>query len=78
MGIGNTSSHQVLAGILGQVPLEECVGRGAGLGDAQVSKQVRSDVYLGRVFRSINSLMSLRRLKSLLTCGAFYKRPRGT
>ncbi len=40
MGIGNTSSASVLMSILGQVPLEECVGRGAGLDDAGLANKI--------------------------------------
>ena len=39
MGIGNTSSASVLMSILGQIPLEECVGRGAGLDDEGVTRK---------------------------------------
>ncbi len=33
MGIANTSSAAILMSLLGQIPIEDCVGRGAGLDD---------------------------------------------
>ncbi len=41
MGIANTSSAAVLMSLLGQIPLEECVGRGAGLDDAGLSRKTQ-------------------------------------
>lgn len=37
MGIGNTSSAALITSILGQLPLERCVGAGAGLDDPGVA-----------------------------------------
>lgn len=34
MGIGNTSAASLLLARLGDIPLDECIGRGTGLGDA--------------------------------------------
>jgi nicotinate-nucleotide--dimethylbenzimidazole phosphoribosyltransferase len=39
MGIGNTSSAAILTSKLCGVPLEQCVGRGAGLSDAGLEKK---------------------------------------
>ncbi|MBF0289287.1 MAG: nicotinate-nucleotide--dimethylbenzimidazole phosphoribosyltransferase [SAR324 cluster bacterium] len=39
MGIGNTSSASILMSLLCQIPIEECVGRGAGVDDAGLQKK---------------------------------------
>ncbi len=39
MGIGNTSSASILMSLFCQLPLEECVGRGAGVDDAGLEKK---------------------------------------
>ncbi len=39
MGIGNTSSAAALMCILGQFPLEACIGRGTGLDDAGLARK---------------------------------------
>ncbi|MBD3308493.1 nicotinate-nucleotide--dimethylbenzimidazole phosphoribosyltransferase [candidate division KSB3 bacterium] len=41
MGIGNTSSAAVILHLLGNVPLDDCVGRGAGLDDIGLSQKKR-------------------------------------
>lgn len=41
MGIGNTSSAAVLTSVLGQWPLNHCVGRGTGLDDAGHRKKLQ-------------------------------------
>lgn len=40
MGIGNTSSASVLMSRLCDIPIEECVGRGAGLNDEQLKRKI--------------------------------------
>ncbi len=39
MGIGNTSSASILMSLLGEIPIEDCVGRGTGLDDAGLAKK---------------------------------------
>ncbi len=41
MGIGNTSSAAVLTSLLGNLPLEQCVGRGTGLDEAGRQRKLR-------------------------------------
>lgn len=41
MGIGNTSSASVILSLLGNIPIETCVGRGAGLDDPGLANKVR-------------------------------------
>lgn len=41
MGIGNTSSASVILSLLGNIPLDECVGKGAGLDDPGVTGKKR-------------------------------------
>jgi nicotinate-nucleotide--dimethylbenzimidazole phosphoribosyltransferase len=41
MGIGNTSSVTVLLSLLGNFPLDECVGRGAGLDDVGLTNKLQ-------------------------------------
>ena len=41
MGIGNTSSASMLMSALCNIPLEECVGRGTGLDDAQLNHKIK-------------------------------------
>jgi nicotinate-nucleotide--dimethylbenzimidazole phosphoribosyltransferase len=41
MGIGNTSSATVLLSLLGNLPLDECVGRGAGLDDVGLTNKLQ-------------------------------------
>jgi nicotinate-nucleotide--dimethylbenzimidazole phosphoribosyltransferase len=41
MGIANTSSAAMLMSLLGDIPIEECVGRGAGLDDAGLSHKIQ-------------------------------------
>ncbi len=41
MGIGNTSSASVIMSLLGNIPLEQCVGRGTGLDDPGLSAKKR-------------------------------------
>ncbi|MBY0425840.1 MAG: nicotinate-nucleotide--dimethylbenzimidazole phosphoribosyltransferase, partial [Cytophagales bacterium] len=40
MGIGNTSAAAVLMHLISKIPLEDCVGRGTGLNDAQLSHKL--------------------------------------
>ncbi len=40
MGIGNTSSASVLLSVLGDIPIETCVGPGAGLGHSGVTHKI--------------------------------------
>ena len=40
MGIGNTSSASMLMSSLGDIPIEDCVGRGTGLDDKQLNKKI--------------------------------------
>lgn len=40
MGIGNTSSAALVMSCLLKIPVEECVGKGTGLDDAQLEKKV--------------------------------------
>jgi len=40
MGIGNTSSASMLMSSLCNLPIEECVGRGTGLNDTQLSNKI--------------------------------------
>ena len=40
MGIGNTSSASMLMSALCNMPIEDCVGRGTGLDDAQLSRKI--------------------------------------
>ena len=40
MGIGNTSAASLLMSAICQLPIEECVGRGTGLDDDQLSKKI--------------------------------------
>ena len=40
MGIGNTSSASMLMSSLGNIPIEDCVGRGTGLDDKQLNKKI--------------------------------------
>ena len=40
MGIGNTSSAALLLSIFGEIPLEECVGRGTGLDDEGLRNKI--------------------------------------
>jgi len=40
MGIGNTSSASMLMSSLCNLPIEECVGRGTGLNDKQLSNKI--------------------------------------
>ncbi|MDH4127505.1 MAG: nicotinate-nucleotide--dimethylbenzimidazole phosphoribosyltransferase [Spirochaetota bacterium] len=40
MGIGNTSSAAILMSLLCYIPIEQCVGRGTGLNDAELKKKV--------------------------------------
>ncbi|MBC8112009.1 MAG: nicotinate-nucleotide--dimethylbenzimidazole phosphoribosyltransferase, partial [Verrucomicrobia bacterium] len=39
MGIGNTSSATMLMSVLCELPIEDCVGRGTGLNDEQLSQK---------------------------------------
>ncbi|MBC7390252.1 MAG: nicotinate-nucleotide--dimethylbenzimidazole phosphoribosyltransferase [Opitutaceae bacterium] len=39
MGIGNTSSASVLMSVLCAIPLKDCVGKGTGLGDNQLTEK---------------------------------------
>ena len=39
MGIGNTSSAAILMSLLGDIPLEQCVGRGTGLDEAGLARK---------------------------------------
>ena len=41
MGIANTSSAAILMSLLGDIPIEACVGRGAGLDDAGLSHKTQ-------------------------------------
>lgn len=41
MGIGNTSPASVILSLLGDIPLDDCVGRGAGLDDPGVTNKKR-------------------------------------
>jgi nicotinate-nucleotide--dimethylbenzimidazole phosphoribosyltransferase len=40
MGIANTSSASILMSLLGNFPLEECVGKGTGLNNEQLDKKI--------------------------------------
>ena len=40
MGIGNTSSASMIMSALCQIPIENCVGRGTGLDDAQLLRKI--------------------------------------
>ncbi len=75
MGIGNTSSASVLMSILGQVPLEECVGRGAGLDDAGLANKIAilQEAISSQPASSdpLTVLQTFGGFEIAMTCGAF-------
>lgn len=40
MGIGNTSSASIITSLLGQLPLDQCVGKGTGLDNGQMQQKL--------------------------------------
>ncbi|NRA52315.1 MAG: nicotinate-nucleotide--dimethylbenzimidazole phosphoribosyltransferase [Phaeodactylibacter sp.] len=42
MGIGNTSSASLLMSVLCEIPIEDCVGHGTGLDDAQLTHKIET------------------------------------
>jgi nicotinate-nucleotide--dimethylbenzimidazole phosphoribosyltransferase len=75
MGIGNTSSATVLLSLLGNIPIEECVGRGAGLDDVGLTnkKQVLSKAIRFHAIETdpFTALTTFGGLEIAMMCGAF-------
>lgn len=69
MGIGNTSSASVLMSQLGHIPVEECVGRGTGLDNAQMRRKIE---ILGRAIARHKDIVATEDVVELLaTFGGF-------
>jgi nicotinate-nucleotide--dimethylbenzimidazole phosphoribosyltransferase len=75
MGIGNTSSATALLSLLGNIPVEQCVGRGAGLDDAGLTnkkqvlhKAIRHHAIASDPFRA---LATYGGFEIAMMCGAF-------
>lgn len=75
MGIGNTSSATVLLSLLGNLPIEECVGRGAGLDDVGLTnkKQVLSKAIRLHAIEPepFTTLTTFGGFEIAMMCGAF-------
>ncbi len=75
MGIGNTSAAAVLLSVLGNLPIEMCVGRGAGLNDAKLAQKTR---VLGEALQQhhlapdpLTALTTFGGLEIAMICGAY-------
>ena len=66
MGVGNTSAAAAIMSRVCELPLEMCVGRGAGLGDSQLRHKIE---VLGRALRHHRAVR--RPLEVLRTFGGF-------
>lgn len=67
MGIGNTSSAAVLMHLLTKLPLADCVGRGTGLNEAQLSKKI--DILNSAISKNYSTNMNLESI--IATFGGF-------
>ena len=81
MGIGNTSSAAVLMSILGNIPLEACVGRGTGLDDEGLTRKT-SILREAISFHSISTdpftvLSTFGGFEIAMLCGAFLQAAEG-
>lgn len=77
MGIGNTSSASLLMSILCQIPLDDCVGRGAGVDDAGLE---RKKSILNQALKAqatdgtpLSVLQTFGGFEIAMMCGAFLK-----
>lgn len=75
MGIGNTSSAALLMSILGNLPIEACVGRGAGLDDAGLNRKceiLRSALAQHAIAPDpLTALSTFGGFEIAMLCGAF-------
>ncbi|GBF50752.1 nicotinate-nucleotide--dimethylbenzimidazole phosphoribosyltransferase [Leptospira ryugenii] len=74
MGIGNTSSASMLMSYITGLPLEECVGRGTGLNDAQLTKKLsvlkNAQLFHGPMSNPKEILQSFAGFEMAEMCGA--------
>jgi nicotinate-nucleotide--dimethylbenzimidazole phosphoribosyltransferase len=74
MGIGNTSSATMLMSYLCALPIEQCVGRGTGLNDAQLEKKItilkQAKVFHGELEHAKDVLQTFGGLEIAQMCGA--------
>lgn len=77
MGIGNTSSAALLVHLLADIPLNECIGRGAGLDDKQLlNKQVvlqQAAAFHKHPKASLTALATFGGFEIAMMAGAFLK-----
>ena len=75
MGIGNTSSASVILSLLGNIPLDICIGRGSGLDDPGLAnkKRVLEDAISFHTIEPepFNVLATFGGLEIAMMCGAF-------
>ncbi len=75
MGIGNTSSASVLLSLLGNLPIDGCVGRGTGLDDSKLNgkKRILHDAIRrhGVMTNPFTALATFGGFEIAMMCGAF-------
>lgn len=74
MGIGNTSSATMLMSSLCDLPIEECVGRGTGLNDAQLEQKIatltKAQNFHGKITSPKEILQTFGGFEIAQICGA--------
>ena len=75
MGIGNSSSAAILMSLFCHLPLEDCVGRGAGMNDAgfeQKKRILKQAIAANQVDKTpLSILSSFGGFEMVMMCGAF-------
>ncbi|MCS6819095.1 MAG: nicotinate-nucleotide--dimethylbenzimidazole phosphoribosyltransferase [Chitinophagales bacterium] len=77
MGIGNTSAASMLMSYICGLPLEQCVGRGTGLNDAQLLHKLnilrQAQTFHGEITHPLEILQTFGGFEMALMCGAFLR-----